>query len=145
MKMKKIAIAFSLVSVIAAGIIFAQNRSNAKGSYTVKTGTYEDAQFGLVVANVVLKGDKIEKVLIDVVRNGESSKEKFDGYGVKRVSSLGKEWWEQVSFIEKWIEKNGVDSATFDKTGHITNMDAVSGATIAVKPFVEAAKDALGK
>ena len=144
MKMKRIVIAFALVA-IAAGIIFAQSRSNAKGSHTVKTGTYEDARFGLVVANVVLNGDKIEKVLIDVVRDGESSKEKFDGYGVKRVSSLGKEWWEQVAFIEKWIEKNGVDSAVFDKSGHITNTDAVSGATITVKPFVEAVKDALGK
>lgn len=144
MKMKKIAVAFALVAIVA-GIIFEQNRSNTKSSHTVKTGTYEDAQFGLVVANVVLNGDKIEKVLIDVVRNGESSKEKFDGYGVKRVSSLGKEWWEQVEFIEKWIEKNGVDSATFDGSGHITNMDAVSGAMITVKPFVEAVKDALGK
>ena len=144
MKMKKIAIAFSLASIVA-GICFAQNRSNAKSLHTVKTGTYEDAQYGLVVANVVYKDGKIEKILLDVVRNGESSKEKFDSYGVRRVSSLGKEWWEQVSFIEKWIEKNGVDSATFDKSGHITNTDAVSGATITVNPFVEAVKDALGK
>ena len=41
MKMKKIAIAFALVAV-AAGIIFAQNRSNAKSSRTVKTGTYKN-------------------------------------------------------------------------------------------------------
>ena len=145
MKSRKIIFAMTTALLLASGILTAQSSGKKQGSHTVKTGTYEDAQFGLVVANVVLKGDKIEKVLIDVVRDGESSKEKFDNYGVKRVSSLGKEWWEQVAFVEKWIEKNGVDSAVFDKSGHITNVDAVSGATITVKPFVEAVKDALGK
>ena len=113
--------------------------------YTVKTGLAVSPTWGPTVANVVLKDGEIVKVLVDVVRDGQSSKEKFDDYGVKSASTLGKEWWEQVKSYEEWVAANGADKVECDENGHALNPDLISGATINVSDFTAAVLDALSK
>ena len=78
--------------------------------YVVKSGISYSEQWGPTIATVVYENGKIIKVLLDGIRQGKSSKELHDDYGIKRVSSIGKEWWEQVEFLEGWIEKNGIEN-----------------------------------
>ncbi len=116
------------------------------GGYVVKTGFSYSEQWGSTVANVVMKDGEIVKVLCDTVRgDGTSSKEKFDAYGVKKVSSIDKEWWEQVAFFETWVENNDLADIAYDDEGHGTNPDIVSGATIRISYYVEAIEDALNR
>ena len=115
--------------------------------YTVKTGFSFNATWGPTVANVIYKDGEVLKILVDTVRpdGGLSSKEKYNDYGIKRVSGLGKEWWEEVVFFETWVEENGIEALTLDETGHATNPDVITGATIAVSYYAEAIQDALSR
>ena len=117
---------------------------NAGEEFTVKTGVSYDGTWGITVANVIMKDDAVFKILIDTVRpdGGLSSKEKFDDYGIKKVSGLGKEWWEEVSFFETWAEANDIGTLELDENGHAANVDVITGATINLSGFAEAIKNA---
>ena len=121
----------------------AMEGKNSDGGYTLKTGTYYDEQWGLYIANVIEEGGATAAVLLDRVQNGESHKEKYDTYGIKRVSTIDKDWWEQVAYYEKWVLENGVDAVEYDEDGHATNPDLITGATVGVDQFTMAVLDAL--
>ena len=92
--MKKFAAILIVVFVASLSVAaFAEETS-----YTVKSGIYHSPQWGLYIANVIMKDGKISNVLIDRLANGKSSKELHDNYGIKPVSTLGKDWWEQVVY-----------------------------------------------
>lgn len=112
---------------------------------TVKTGTFYNEVWGETIANVVEKDGVVEKIVIDVVRDGATSKEQHDNYGVKPLSTIGKEWWEQVVYYEDWVRANGVDAVEYDENGHALNADLISGCTINITNFTEAVKAAQGK
>ena len=86
-------------------------------------------------------------MLLDTVRaaGGLSSKEKYDDYGIRRVSGLGKEWWKEVSFLETWMEGNDIAALELDENGHAVNADVIYGATINLSNFKEAVQDALSR
>lgn len=112
--------------------------------YTIKTGTSYSKTWGLYIANVILKDGKIFKVLLDRISNsGEDSKEKYDNYGIKKVSSLNKDWWEQVAYYEDWVLEHGIEAVKYDNNGRAENADLVSGATIGVDDLTLAVLDAL--
>ena len=127
----------------SAAVVNALEGKNSDGGYALKTGTYYDEQWGLYIANVVEEGDAVSAVLLDRVQNGESHKEKYDSYGIKRVSSIDKDWWEQVAYYEKWVLQNGADAVAYDEDGHATNPDLITGATIGVDQLTMAVLDAL--
>lgn len=110
--------------------------------FSVATGVSYDDSWGITVANIIKKDDQTFKILLDTVHpeGGLSSKEKFDDYGLKDVSSIGKEWWEQVSSFETWAEGNDLSTLNLDDSGH--DVDAVTGATINLKNFTDAMENA---
>ncbi len=121
-------------------------------AYTVKGGIYYSQQWGLYIANVIEKDGKLLNVVIDRLANGKSSKELHDSYGIKKVSTLGKEWWEQVAYYESWVVGHGLDSVSgatvegaleTDEKGHAVNPDLLSGATINVAELSYAVKNAI--
>ena len=115
----------------------------AENPYTVKAGMYYSEQWGLYIADVIEKDGKIVNVLIDRLANGKSSKELHDSYGIKHVSSLGKDWWEQVAYYERWVVDNGIYAVKTDDKGHALNPDLISGATINVADLSAAVKNAV--
>lgn len=118
-------------------------KTEAEG-YALKTGTSYSKVWGLYVANVILKNGKIVKILLDRISNsGEDSKEKYDNYGIKKVSSLNKDWWEQVAYFEDWVLEHGIEAVKYDKDGHAENVDLISGATIGIDDLTLAVLDAL--
>ena len=136
--MKKLTVIIAAMILSLSAVSFA-----AESSFTVKSGLCFSEQWGLYIANIVEKDGKISNVIIDRLANGKSSKELHNNYGIKPVSTLGKDWWEQVAYYERWVLKNGIDSVKYDAEGKALNVDLVSGATMLVDDMTMAVRDAL--
>ena len=132
------------VAELSDAVNNALNGKTEDGGYIIKTGISFNKVWGLYIANVIFKDGKIYKILLDrISNNGEDSKEKYDNYGIKPVSSLKKDWWEQVAHYEDWVLEHGVDAVKYDKNGHAENVDLISGATIDISDLTLAVRDAL--
>ena len=131
-----------LLFAFIATFLFYEAAFAAENPYNVKSGIYYSQQWGVYIANVIEKDSKIFNVIIDRLANGKSSKELHNNYGIKTVSTLNKDWWEQVAYYESWIVKNGLESLKTDEKGHALNPDLISGATINVAELSQAVKNA---
>lgn len=90
-----------------------------------------------ISATVKMNGEKVESVSIDETSDGESKKDKKDSYGLKQYSSIGKEWYEQIQYLENYLVEHGSDSLTFDEQGRAKNSDVLSGCTISIEKYVD--------
>lgn len=134
------------VSELADSVSNAEKGIAQINGYKLKTGTSYSPVWGLYIANVIYKDEKISKILIEHFdKNGENSKEKYDSYGLKQISSLQKDWWQQIAYYEEWITKNGVESVKYDKDGKAENVDLLTGATIGVDDLTAAVMNAISK
>jgi outer membrane murein-binding lipoprotein Lpp len=106
---------------------------------TVKTGSVEDSEGNTIIAELTYKDGKLEKVSLDKIdADGNSTKEAADAYGMKDASPIGKEWYEQIEYLEDYILKNGVDSVKLDDSGYAEEEDVLSGCTINLSAYMEA-------
>lgn len=137
-----------LAALAASAMLFAgcsgnadTKTSNAAGE-TTTTG-YGDHDGQEVQATVTTKDGKITKVVLDeITEDGDSKKDLGADYNMKAASSIGKEWNEQVEFLENYIAENGVDGIELDEAGKATNEDVLSGCTISIKGMIDAIDDA---
>ncbi len=139
--MKKIFIgivaAVMMVSLTACG----GSGNTASGNWNYKTGVAAYTRTGdaygaaaadtdkitsTIVAAVFDDKGNIVKVNIDEVEArpgaaGEitSKKELGDDYGMKAVSSIGKEWHEQIANLEKWLEGKDISRLTSTVAGRM--------------------------
>ena len=93
---------------------------------------------GEIKAVVEMDGDQVTSVSIDETSDGQSKKEMKEGYRLKDASGIGKEWYEQIAFLENYLKENGSDALTFDDQGRAQNADVLSGCTISIEQYVEA-------
>lgn len=116
------------------------------GCSSAKKGTAEvkNDKGDVTTAEVTVKDGKIEKVSIDEKQNGsdKSKKELKDGYNMKGASSIKKEWYEQILFLENYIKENGYEGIKMDAEGKATNEDVKTGCTVKVSNYIEAVKQA---
>lgn len=121
--------------------------SDAATTEDAKTTTAEIEHDGATTkAEVTKEGDKVTAVSIDEVdEEGLSKKDLGDDYGMKKPSTVEKEWYEQVEFLENYILENGVDSIKLNDEGKAENEDLKSGCTISIKNMVDAVKEAEAK
>ncbi|MBR5520658.1 MAG: hypothetical protein IKU54_01550 [Oscillospiraceae bacterium] len=132
-------IAGVLASAMALSLTACGTDTTRSGKWDYKTGlatytrtgnsyggarTADDKVTSTIVAAVFDKNGKIVKVSIDEVESrpgitGEfvSKKEMGDNYGMKAVSGIGKEWYEQVNGLEKWLEGKDISRLTSTVTG----------------------------
>ena len=97
-------------------------------------------------AEVTKQDGKVTGITIDEIdADGVSKKDLGDKYGMKSASSIEKEWYEQVEFLENYILENGVDSIKMNDEGYAENEDLKTGCTISIKNMVEAVKEAEAK
>lgn len=66
-------------------------------------------------------------------------------YGMKSASGIGKEWNEQVEFLEKYIVENGPEAVKLDADGYAEDEDVKSGCTINLSAIMEAVDEAAAK
>lgn len=101
---------------------------------------------GEITATVTKDADgKIEKVVIDQIQDGNSKKDLKEDYGMKDASGIGKEWYEQIAYLETYIVDNGVDAVKLDADGYPEGEDLRAGCTINLSKIMEAVDDADAK
>ena len=64
-----------------------------------------------------------------------------EGYGMKKASSIGKEWYEHMAALEAWCIGKTVDevlATPLDDNGKATDADLVSGCTVHINAQLEA-------
>lgn len=106
-----------------------------------KKGTYTSLQGNEVKIQLEMKDHQIKDVDIDEIEDGISKKEKKYDYGMKKASSIQKEWFEQVDFLEDYIEKNGIEGIDMNEQGKAINEDVKAGCTIAIDSFINAIRE----
>ncbi len=107
--------------------------------------TAKDENGNYASAEVVMKDGKIESITLDEYSSGASKKELKNDYNMKSASSIQKEWFEQVEFLEKYMVENGIDSVKLTAEGYAADDDVLAGCTINIKSMMDAAKDAAAK
>lgn len=131
--------------LIVCALLFAGCSSgNDKAVEMSGTGTYTNNKGETTTAEIKLEGDKLTKVSIDETAKDKDKTKKELGadYNMKQASSIGKEWNEQIEFLEKYLMKHGVDSIELDDEGKAENDDVKAGCTITIDGFLKAVKDA---
>jgi len=60
---------------------------------------------GVVIdtAQVIVNFDATGKITTDLNKEQQTKVELGDLYGMKKASSIGKEWYEQIADLEKWM------------------------------------------
>ena len=74
-----------------------------------------------------------------------SKNEIKDGYGMKAISPIGLEWYEQMNALEAWCIGKTVDEVlamNLDESGHPTDADLVSGCTVHINDQLVSLKKA---
>jgi predicted small secreted protein len=83
------------------------------------------------------------KLVTDPATLVQTKKEQGDAYGMKKVSSLNKEWYEQIEALEKWLvgkTKTDIDNM---KLTEGKSDDLKASVTITVTDYIEAVKKAI--
>ena len=130
-----------LAAAMTAAMLFggcSNGNSDKAAGETEKTATVEN-----VTATVTKdESGKIVKVVIDEFDDeGVSKKDLGEEYGMKDASSIGKEWNEQIEFLENYIVENGIDAVKVNADGYAEE-DVKTGCTVYIASYLDAVKQA---
>ncbi|MFV0379528.1 MAG: hypothetical protein ACK5KQ_01705 [Anaerorhabdus sp.] len=116
------------------------------------------AQVNTTFATVVLEGDLIKYVSFDTAQNSAkfdttgkiltesdaktpTKKEKKDDYGMRGSSEIGKEWFEQIAFLEEFALGKTVEeflATAVDADAYPTDTDLLTGCTMKINGYLAA-------
>lgn len=130
--MKKLSLVTLLLCLCACG---SSNEKEVEGTMTNSKGE-------VATAKLKLDGEEIKEVELDESYKETTKKTLGAEYNMKQASTIGKEWNEQVDYLEKYIEKNGIAGITLDDEGKASNEDVRSGCTISIDNFLKAIEQA---
>lgn len=95
--------------------------------------------------------DETGKITTDKATQFKTKRELGNDYGMKKASGIGKEWFEEVDAIEKWMTGKTADQIkamkvkTTQAEGNVSDEpDLASSATIGISDFIEMAVAAIG-
>ena len=63
----------------------------------------------------------------------------------REASAIGKNWDEQVAFLENYIKRNGIEKIQLDASGKAMNEDILTGCTISIDGYIKAIENAKSK
>ncbi len=140
-------------AMAVAGLLFAGCSSNSSSSTASSAAADETSNTayvatdgGEISATVTKKDGKVTAIQIDqTTEDGSSKKELGADYGMKSASGIGKEWNEQIEYLENYMIENGIDSVKLNADGYAENEDVKSGCTINLKEIMEAVDEANAK
>ena len=135
--MKKEAYIICLSALLLGGCTSKAEIKEGKATYTNDKGE-------VTTANVKLKDGRLNEVEIDETANGKdkTKKELGNAYEMKQASKIGKEWYQQIEFLENYIVRNGVEDIKVNSEGKAESNDVTSGCTIRIDGFLKAVKEA---
>jgi hypothetical protein len=139
--MKKIFAGLGVAAMLLAGC------SSSSSTSTDETTNYATVttDSGEVTAGVTKTDGKVTGITIDETSDGESKKDLGDDYGMKAASGIGKEWDEQIEFLENYLLENGIDSVKLDSDGYAESEDVLAGCTINLTNIMKAVDEAAEK
>lgn len=117
----------------------------SKTEQTESVGTYKNAKGETSSAKVTFEDDKIIKVELDETTGDTTKKALKDQYDMREASAIGKNWDEQIAFLESYIKRNGIEDIKLDDSGKATNEDILTGCTISIDGYIKAIEDAKKK
>lgn len=100
----------------------------------------------IITVEVTTDGDKVTEININETYNGQkdTKKDLKEAYDMKRVSAIGKEWYEQVEFLENYIKENGIDAVELGEDGKpVAGSDLAAGCTINLADIKATTEDAI--
>lgn len=108
-------------------------------------GAYKNSNGETATAKVTFVDEKIKDVYLDETTKNTTKKALKDAYNMREASSIGKNWDEQIAFLENYIKRNGIENIQLDASGKATNEDILTGCTISIDGFIKAIEDAKSK
>lgn len=75
--------------------------------------------------------------------NSKTKKQLKEDYNMIVASPIGKEWYEQADFLEKYFLEHAPEFVEMDADGYPTNDDLITGTTMIVSTYVELALEAI--
>ena len=84
-------------------------------------------------------------VELDETTEDTTKKTLGDAYDMKPASAIGKNWNEQIAFLETYIVTNGIDQIRLNEEGKAENEDILTGCTISIDSYLKAVQDAQAK
>lgn len=96
------------------------------------------------VAQTFVEFDENMKVTTDKTKEIKSKKELGNDYGMLKASSIKKEWFEQIEYLENWMIGKTVDEikSLKLKDGVTDDADLISSVTIAINDYISALDEA---
>ena len=131
------------VWIIMLGLLVLMGCSNE--TIVESEGTYTSAKGEVTSAKITLDGDQIKTLELDETTNGTSKKSLGSDYDMTQASAIGKNWNEQIAFLENYIVKNGLDQIELNEEGKAENEDIRVGCTISIEAYLKAIQDAKAK
>lgn len=149
---------------VKTGIGHTVSISKSKDAAADKNGA---AQVDTVIASVTVDGNgkilgvKIDtaqtkvdvdaqgKIVSDKAAKGMTKIELGDKYGMKKVSKIQKEWFEQIAELEKWMTGKTIDQVKTMKVTKVDNKtlpdeeDLKSKVTIGIEDYIFAVEEAV--
>lgn len=129
---------------------------SAQVDTTIVVGAFD--KDGKVVGSIIdtaqtkVDFDKDGKLTTDKAAEFKTKNELGDEYGMKKASSIGKEWNEQAQALADWMAGKTVDEIkamkTVDQEGHPgvpDEADLTSSVTVSAKGFIEGIEEAFTK
>lgn len=107
-------------------------------------GVIDDCVIDQIPAEIQF--DDQGRVITDPGTVFESKIEKGDSYGMRKASSIGKEWYEQAEVFSAYVTGKTLDQVAgigLDESGKVTDGDLMASVTISVSEFVRGVEDAV--
>lgn len=93
-------------------------------------------------AQVEINFDTTGKITTDLSKEKQTKVERGYDYGMKKASSIDKEWFEQIADLEKWMVGKTVDQITALKSA-ADDADLKSKVTISIGDYQKAVAEAV--
>ncbi len=102
-------------------------------------------------AQTIVNFDATGKVTSDLAKAQQTKVERGNDYGMKKQSKIGKEWFEQIADLEKWMVGKTVDQVNALKVKKVDDAhpavpdtaDLSSKVTVSVQDYQAAVTEAL--
>lgn len=136
--------AFALSAALLVGCSSGEDSKASDGA--VSNTAHVEVDGAEISATVTKKDGKVTAVQIDeTTSDGQSKKEMGTDYGLKSKSAIGKEWDEQIQFLENYLVEHGIDSVKLNSDGYAEEEDVRSGCSINLKDIMKAVDEANAK
>lgn len=139
----------STVTTIASSTdASAEKDGTASSSTTIAAVTLRDGAITSCALDVLqskVNFSAAGEIKADLAASPLSKNQLKEDYGMKSVSGIGKEWYEQAAAFAEYVTGKTPDEVAgiaLDDSGHATDADLTSSATISVSAFVEAIRKA---